>query len=73
MTKTKSMSFAGYSFKEWLRRTKDSLKTMVAAAVGFGLWLATQQWPGLANEAFAGVAMAATKWLLDGIDYWLKE
>lgn len=64
MTETERFSFKGWRFVEWLKGNKEAVKLVVAAAMGF--WVpADPQWKVL--------AAALTKFVLDSIDYWLKE
>lgn len=58
----------GYSFKEWARLNKDNFKAVVVFLTGYS-YLIGFDWK---TFAVAGAAVLS-KFVLDGIDYWLKE
>jgi hypothetical protein len=68
MVETEKFTFIGWSFKEWARRNKDNFKALAILLAGYNYV------SGFSLESFiAGVSVIAGKFVVDTIDYWLKE
>lgn len=65
-------SLKGWDFKTWLAGNKDSLKILIAGAVGVATYFSLRLNPSL--SASVGLLIAAiSKMLLDTIDYYQSE
>jgi hypothetical protein len=67
-------SIKGYSFKKWLKGTKESAKTLFTAGVAIGTYFIAKAAldPALAAVLTAFV-MAFSKWAIDALDFWLSD
>ena len=67
-------SMQGWSWHEWLKRNKDSLKTLVAGlGAVLGALAATVVLPAWAIPLPALLSGFVTKMALDALDYWCSE
>lgn len=66
-------SFAGYSFKTWLRRNVGNLKLVVSAVGAYALAQAGLIADPALNGLACAVAGVAVKLGLDALDYWLSD
>lgn len=72
-TTNKKYSFRGYKFSIWLKRNKETLKTLITACVGLGVFfIPTITDPGM-SAAAAVISATITKLLVDAFDFWLSE
>ena len=68
-----SGSVAGYSIRIWLAKNKGDLKLIITAAAGVAMFFLAKVQPPELNAAISAVAAAVTKFLVDGLDFWLTE
>lgn len=67
-------SMQGWSFKEWLRRNKSSLKTLIAGLMAvLGAWASTLVLPEWAVPVPALLIGFVSRMVLDMVDFWLGE
>jgi hypothetical protein len=66
-------SFKGYEFKEWAKRNKDSIKTILSTTLS----LTSFFYVGLENVILSGaialIVGEASKLIIDGFSYWLSK
>lgn len=73
MVQSDKRSFKGYKFKIWLKKNKDTLKTLIVGAAGLGVFFLPQI-PDSGLSAAAGLVTATiTKLIVDGFDFWISE
>ena len=61
-------SFKGWKFIEWLKGNEKTLKELIKVGVPLAIgWFAT------GNEILAGFITIVGKFLLDSLEYWVKE
>lgn len=67
-------SVKGYSFKKWLKGTKESFKLVITASIGIGIYyLGVTTLPSGLREVLALFIMAGSKWLMDFIDFYVSD
>lgn len=72
-TISKSGSLKGYKLKVWLKKNKDTLKALVSASVGIGVFfLPSIPDPGT-SAAAAGISAIIIKLFADTIDFWISD
>lgn len=70
---SKSGSLKGYKLKIWLKKNKETIKMLVSAAVGVGVFFLPQI-PDPGTSAAAGsVATILTKLAADTVDFWISD
>lgn len=69
-----SGSLEGWSWREWLRRNKSEVKSLVAAiGAAASAWAATLVLPPWAAPLVAVIVGVVSRLGLDAVDYWLSD
>ena len=68
VVKSPSLSFKGWSFKEWLKGNFKTIKEVVKVGVPLVIgWYAT------GDQALTGIITLGGKLLLDSLEYYVKD
>jgi hypothetical protein len=68
-----SFSFEDWSFRAWLDKNKDSVKTIVSACAGLGTAFVTNMANPVYKIFLGAMVSAVSRMVLDTIDYYLTS
>lgn len=66
-------SFKGYEFKEWAKRNKDSLKTILSGIFALTSFFYVGLEDVIVSGGVAVITGGVSKLFLDGFDYWISK
>ena len=65
-------NFDGYELKKWLKANNSDIRLVVSGVVGL-LTMVSSNLQYKWSVPLGGMAVIASKWVLDGLDYFIKE
>lgn len=73
MAISKSMSFKGYNFMEWVKRNKDTLKNLLVGVTALATFFATMQNPVWLQIILTVIIPGLVKLGIDAIDFYTTK